>query len=38
VRLAFRLARADNKQQSYWLFWDATLTGGAPDANVIASR
>ena len=38
VRLAFRRARADNKQQHYWLFWDATLTGGIPDANVIASR
>jgi hypothetical protein len=37
VRLAFRHARPGNKQQQYWLFWDAALTGGAPDAKQIAS-
>ena len=38
VRLAFRYARPGNKQQQYWLFWDAALTGGTPDAKQIASR
>ena len=37
VRLAFRHARNGNRQQ-YWLFWDAALTGGAPDTNQVASR
>lgn len=38
VRLAFTHARADNKQQRYWLFWDASLTGVGADANQIASK
>lgn len=38
VRLAFTHKRADNKQQRYWLFWDATLTGGTTDANQVASK
>lgn len=38
VRLAFTHARADNKQRRYWLFWDATLTGGITDANQVASK
>jgi hypothetical protein len=38
VRLAFRHARNGNKQQQYWLFWDAALTGGGTDANQVASR
>jgi hypothetical protein len=38
VRLAFRHARPGNKQQQYWLFWDAALTGGTPDANQVASK
>lgn len=38
VRLAFTHKRADNKQQRYWLFWDAALTGGTRDANQVASK
>jgi hypothetical protein len=38
VRLAFTNTRADNKEQRYWLFWDAALTGGAPEAGQVASR
>jgi hypothetical protein len=39
VRLAFRDARpAGEKPQHYWLYWDASLTGGAPGASQIASR
>lgn len=38
VRLAFKHKRADNKQQRYWLFWDAALTGGTKDANQVASK
>lgn len=39
VRLAFTQAReADKKRRQYWLYWDAALTGGAPDANQLASR
>jgi hypothetical protein len=38
VRLAFTHKRADNKQQRYWLIWDAALTGGVADANQLASR
>lgn len=38
VRLAFTRPRADNKRQRYWLFWDATLTGGTTDASQVASR
>lgn len=38
VRLAFKDVRAGNKGRSYWLIWDAALTGGAPGANQIASR
>lgn len=38
VRLAFTHARADKKQQRYWLFWDASLTGGGANATQLASR
>ena len=39
VRLAFKEARAaDKKRRRYWLYWDASLTGGAPYANQVASR
>lgn len=39
VRLAFKDVRtADNKHRRYWLYWDAALTGGAPDAGQLASR
>jgi hypothetical protein len=38
VRLAFTHARADNKRRQYWLYWDASLTGGTPDANQVASK
>ena len=38
VRLAFTHTLADNKRRQYWLFWDAALTGGAPDANQVASK
>lgn len=38
VRLAFTHARADNKRQRYWLYWDAALTGGTTDANQVASK
>lgn len=38
VRLAFTHKRADNKQQRYWLVWDAALTGGTHDANQVASK
>jgi hypothetical protein len=38
VRLAFKHTRPGNKQQQYWLFWDAALTGGVPDTNQVASR
>ena len=38
VRLAFTHARPGSKQQQYWLFWDAALTGGAPGDNQVASN
>lgn len=38
VRLAFRHTRPGARPQQYWLFWDATLTGGTPDTNQVASR
>ena len=39
VRLAFEEGRAaDKKRRRYWLYWDAALTGGAPDAGQVASK
>lgn len=38
VRLAFTHAPPGSKQQQYWLFWDAALTGGAPGDNQVASN
>ena len=38
VRLAFTHASADKKRRQYWLFWDASLTGGAPDSNQLALK
>ena len=39
VRLAFKDGRPSNKKsRRYWLYWDAELTGGAPDADQLASR
>jgi hypothetical protein len=39
VRLAFTQIRAaDKKRRQYWLYWDAALTGGAPNGNQVASR
>ncbi|HST50386.1 MAG TPA: hypothetical protein VLJ61_00145 [Pyrinomonadaceae bacterium] len=38
VRLAFERTRDGNKRRRYWLYWDAGLTGGLPDANQVASK
>lgn len=38
VRLAFKHTRPGARAQQYWLFWDAALTGGTPDAKQVASR
>jgi hypothetical protein len=39
MRLAFKDVRASGKKsRRYWLYWDAALTGGAPDADQLASR
>jgi len=39
VRLAFEEKRvADKKNRRYWLYWDAALTGDAPDANQVAAK
>lgn len=39
VRLAFEEGRAaDKKRRRYWLYWDAALTGGTPDANQVAAK
>lgn len=38
VRLAFTQARADDRRRRYWLFWDASLTGGTADTNQVASK
>lgn len=38
VRLAFRERRPGERARQYWLYWDATLTGGTPDANQVAAR
>ena len=39
VRLAFEEKRvADKKNRRYWLYWDAALIGGAPEANQVAAR
>ncbi len=39
VRLAFTQARpSEKKRRQYWLYWDASLTGGGSDANQVASR
>ncbi len=39
VRLAFTQPRTpDKKRRQYWVYWDAALTGGTPDANQVASR
>lgn len=38
VRLAFKHARPGARAEQYWLYWDAALTGGAPDANQVAAN
>lgn len=38
VRLAFKHTRPGERAQQYWLYWDAALTGGTPNANQVASR